>query len=32
MGFKTPRWLKSGDEVTIEISALGSLTNTRVNG
>jgi 2-keto-4-pentenoate hydratase/2-oxohepta-3-ene-1,7-dioic acid hydratase in catechol pathway len=28
MGFKTPTWLKSGDAVTIEISGLGSLTNT----
>lgn len=28
MGFKTPTWLKSGDAVTIEISDLGSLTNT----
>lgn len=28
MGFKTPTWLKSGDAVAIEISGLGSLTNT----
>lgn len=28
MGFEQPRWLTSGDVVTIEISGLGSLTNT----
>jgi 2-keto-4-pentenoate hydratase/2-oxohepta-3-ene-1,7-dioic acid hydratase in catechol pathway len=28
MGFTSPTWLTSGDAVTIEISGLGSLTNT----
>ena len=31
MGSQSPVWLKSGDQVTVEISRIGSLTNKLAN-